>query len=231
MSPLIVFLIKDLEHLEKYNKLSEDKLYHRCFVFANVDFKKHISFKKTDSIFVFEYLKYDFEILIKMILSCTNPIYSHYIIINNLNAYIDNIIETVKEQDYYSGDDTIAFSKRYFIFNKINFSYKTEYDFNLLDISKIMEKAFNFDELENPEFNLVLKEILPECTYNYDENIEISNDIFSILENKNKSSSTVYFVTNDINKYDKKTIIFTKEKDLISNVKIKRTDGLIMYLT
>lgn len=229
MAPLVVFLIDSEDKLKKWEKISIEKTYHRCFILANLTYKNNLNLKKTDSVFIFDFKKFT-KNLLKLVTSYNNAIYSHFLILYEYCETIDEKIEKLKNIEYFYEYNNIYFSKNYYVMNEMTYNIETLEVIDLYEMSRIMTKYYDDQLLSNSEFKIVMTELLPELNYSFDENLNLETDLMNIICSKISESAASCLVTNKSNEKHK-IICFSFDEIINYKIVIRRDDGLNLYIS
>jgi len=228
MAPLVIYLIDSENMLNSILKNSINCSYHILFVLSNKKYKNIINQNKYQ-IIVFDFAKYDSNTLIKLIISYTDSLYTHYLIYSKYSEMVAEDIYKLEDIECKSENEAVIFSKNYFIFNNINFNIKKQELENPFDHFELMDQALNGYPVNEKYFLEALRELLPECRYDIlNQNLEI--EIKNILLEKNTSNNIVYIVDNKKTDGVKNQIIFTPSEIESYKFIIKRDDGLNCYI-
>lgn len=229
MRPLAVFLVDNEDDLLKINEASKDEAYHRFFILSNKILKNSIIYKNTDSIIVYDFKLSQIDIIIKMIIACSNSMYDHIIIILKNDFNFDDQIKNFSHNNFFQNDEAIGFTRQSFIFDNLNFIMEEKIDINPYERFEMMDKALSGEKVNAYYFKQALIELLPNADYKYQDNLKIENDIKNIIHTKIIKSNSQYLVSNK--KEDvKNLIIFTSSEIEKHKFVIRRDDGLNCYI-
>lgn len=110
MAPLVVFLIRDNDMFMKTLEHLNDTKYHVCLILSNKNIAKNLQ-NIEHQILIFDFDKYNNDTLIKIIISYTDAIYSHYLIYSKQNYIIENDLLDLENEEFINRDGLIGFSK------------------------------------------------------------------------------------------------------------------------
>ena len=229
MRPLAVFLINNEDRLLKVDELSKDEGYHRFFILSNKILKNTINFESTDSIIVYDYKISQIDIIIKMIIACSNSMYDHIIIFLAQEFNFDNQLNNFLQSDTFQNEEAIGFTRQSFIFDNLNFIVNERVDINPYERFEMMDKALSGEKVNSYYFKEALRELLPNAEYKYQDGLNIDNELKNIIQFKFIKSKSQFLVSNK-NEDVKNMIIFTSSEIDKFKFVVRREDGLNCYI-
>jgi hypothetical protein len=229
MRPLAVFLIDNEDKLLKVDELSKDEGYHRFFVLSNKTLTNLINFKKTDSIITYDFKISQIDIIIKMIVACSNSMYDHIIIFLAQEFDFDNQIKNFSHRNTFQNEEAIGFTRQSFIFDNLNFIVDEKVDINPYERFEMMDTALSGEKVNSYYFKEALKELLPNAEYKYQDDLNIDDQLKNIIQSKFIKSNSQFLVSNK-NEDLKNLIIFTSSEIDKFKFVIRREDGLNCYI-
>lgn len=227
MAPLVVFLIRDNDMFMKTLEHLNDTKYHVCLILSNKNIAKNLQ-NIEHQILIFDFDKYNNDTLIKIIISYTDAIYSHYLIYSKQNYIIENDLLDLENEEFINRDGLIGFSKNYYIFDDIKIEKIQMTIDNPFEHFDMMEKALNGEIVNQKYFITALEELLPDANFRIE--CEIPDEILKIIYAKNNNSKMEYLVSDKFNDGVKHQIIFTPSKIETYNFIIKRDDNYNCYI-
>lgn len=227
MAPLVVFLIRDKDMFMKALEHVTDSRYHVCLILSNKNIAKNLQNIK-HQILIFDFDKYNNEILLKIIISYTDAIYSHYLIYSKQSYEIENDLLILENEDFINKNGLFGFSKNYYIFNDVKFEKIQITIDNPFEHFDMMEKALNGEIVDQKYFMIALEELLPDAHFKIE--CDIPDEILKIISTKNNNSKMEYLVSDKLNDGVKHQIIFTPSKIETYNFIIKRDDNFNCYI-
>jgi hypothetical protein len=237
MDPLVCFICRSQDDLEKLAYQTSQLSYHRYFIIVGFQVNRDNKlFRETDSFLEIQELDANnIEVLKRLALVYSPPNYE------NIAFYISNNIISMTElqnlfHDLLNGkltktDYLFSISRMNFVFEKTE---KVEDNPEILDYSEIMNNALMGKAISYNEFKIALRELLPEYNLSFDQScISLSNDIKNIILDHNKKNYVpkLMVYNNEIKEHEKCIMFFDFDPGNISDYlsKITTIEGYLVY--
>ena len=237
MDPLVCFICRSQDDLEKLAYQTSQLSYHRYFIIVGFQVDRDYRlFRETDSFLEIQELDVNnLEVLKRLALVYSPPNYE------NIAFYISNNIISISElqnlfHDLLNGkltktDYLFSISRMNFVFEKIE---RVDESPEIVDYSEIMNNALMGQPISYNEFKIALKELLPEYNLGFDQScIDLSNDIKNIILDHNKKNFVpkLMVYNNEIKEHEKCIMFFDFDPGNINDylTKITTIEGIVVY--
>ena len=213
--------------------------FHRYFILPDDSVKKAtgITIKPTDSFMYMQIKDVDYDMIQRLVIAYSNPMYEKIIIFkSNSNINFFNISSLFQESNNFDSEDYLGFTRRSFVLDGLSTIQKEEVMSNPLNDYDFMDNigvALDGNPVSSQVFLLALEEILPLCKLDFHQSSsKLEKEIISLVSSKNnQSSNTTYKVyCNQVPVDTRNSIIFTDDELEVYSYVIRRTDGLKCFI-
>ena len=213
--------------------------FHRYFILPDDSVKKAtgITIKPTDSFMYMQIKDVDYDMIQRLVIAYSNPMYEKIIIFkSNSNINFFNISSLFQESNNFDSEDYLGFTRRSFVLDGLRTIQKEEVMSNPLNDYDFMDNigvALDGNPVSSQVFLLALEEILPLCKLDFHQSSsKLEKEIISLVSSKNnQSSNTTYKVYyNQVPVDTRNSIIFTDDELEVYSYVIRRTDGLKCFI-